>query len=245
MSAQYDDIAAGYKQTKQSPLRQYIEAYSFMRMLGDVRGLRVLDLACGEGFYTRRIRETGATAVTGVDISAEMIALAEAEEARAPLGIDYCCANVAGLQLPDHYDCVAAAYLLHYATDIAELQAMCRSVAACLIPGGRLVAINENSEQPATNYAGYTQYGFNKAFAEPRVDGSLIDYSMIAGREVIRFSAHYYTRETYEQALHDAGFTSVRWLPLELDPSGIEACGADYWQAYLDNPPVVGLEAER
>ncbi len=245
MSAQYDSIAAGYQQTKQSPLREYVEVHSFMRMLGDVRGLRVLDLACGEGFYSRRIRMAGAASVTGVDISAAMIELAEAAEAREPLGINYCCADVAGLRLPERFDRVAAAYLLHYAKDVAELEAMCSSIAGCLEPGGRLVAINENPRQPATNYRGYTQYGFNKQFAQPRSDGSVIEYSMLAGREMIRFNARYFSAETYTSALHKAGFSNVNWLPLELDPAGIDALGEDYWRAYLDNPPVIGLEALR
>jgi toxoflavin synthase len=42
----------------------------------------VLDLACGEGFYTRLLRQTGAGRVVGVDLSAGMIALARQEEAR-------------------------------------------------------------------------------------------------------------------------------------------------------------------
>ena len=38
--------------------------------------------ACGEGFYTRRIKQAGAAEVTGVDISAAMIQLTEEEEQR-------------------------------------------------------------------------------------------------------------------------------------------------------------------
>jgi hypothetical protein len=66
---------------------------------------------------------------------------------------------------------------------------------------------------------------------------------MVAGTQLIRFEARYYTRDTYEQALRAAGFTEVRWHELQLDPQGVEVLGAEYWQAYLDNPPVVGLEA--
>ena len=76
MSAQYDGIADAYKRTKTSPLREHVEAYSFLRMLGDLQGLRVLDLACGDGFYTRAIAAAGAAEVVGVDISADMLTLA-------------------------------------------------------------------------------------------------------------------------------------------------------------------------
>ncbi len=243
MSAQYDHIAQGYRQTKDSPVRTHIEAYTFMRLVGDLNGCRVLDLACGEGFYSRRIREAGAVHVTAVDISAEMIALAQATEARDPLGIQYICADVAKLGLDDQYNLVSAAYLLHYADDEAALQSMCDSIAASLLPGGRFVALNENPEQPEQDYAGYTQYGFNKKYDLPRRNGSRIEYSMIAGRQLIRFDAHYFTRDTYETALQRAGFNDVQWKSLELSPAGVAEFGEAYWQAYLSNPPIVGLEA--
>ena len=74
---QYDAIAAAYQDSKQLPFRKYIEAHSLFEILGDIRGATVLDLACGDGFYTRKIKQAGALEVTGVDLSAEMIKLAE------------------------------------------------------------------------------------------------------------------------------------------------------------------------
>ena len=42
----------------------------------------MLDVACGEGFYTRMIRERGAARVTGIDLSQGMIDLARKQEAQ-------------------------------------------------------------------------------------------------------------------------------------------------------------------
>jgi SAM-dependent methyltransferase len=245
MAAQYDAIAAGYQATKESSLRRYVEVWSFLRMLGDVNGLDVLDLACGEGFYTRKIRAAGAVRVTGVDISSEMIRLAEEIELQQPLGIDYRCADVATMDELGEFDLVSAAYLLHYAVDVAALELMCQKIAAQIKPGGRLVCINENPEQSFAAYAGYTQYGFNKSAAGLQVDGAPVSYAMVSGRSMIRFELFYYSPATYEAALRRAGFSSVSWVPLQLDPAGIEACGEDYWQEYMQNPPVAGLVCER
>ena len=52
---EYDDIAEAYRDSKQLSFRKYLEEYSLFEMLGKVRGKSVLDLACGEGFYTRKI----------------------------------------------------------------------------------------------------------------------------------------------------------------------------------------------
>ncbi|MDD4931469.1 MAG: methyltransferase domain-containing protein [Candidatus Colwellbacteria bacterium] len=49
---------------------------NLLRMMGISKGENILDLACGEGFMSRALKERGAT-VTGVDISPELIALAK------------------------------------------------------------------------------------------------------------------------------------------------------------------------
>jgi len=242
MAEQYDAIAREYQRTKQSPLRRYVEAYTLFQLLGDLQDLRVLDLACGEGFYTRQIMQSGAAAVTGVDISPAMIELAEVCEQQEPLRISYHCRDVAELGRLGEFDLVSAAYLLHYAPNVEALQGMCNSIAANLRPGGRLVAINENPGQGSADYAGYLQYGFNKSVQEPRTEGSAITYEMVSGRSLIRFEAFYYSQAVYEAALTRAGFTDIRWQPLQLSPEGVVECGADYFQEYLQNPPVVGLE---
>ena len=84
---QYDAIAEAYQDSKQLPFRKYIEAYSLFRILGNIRGATVLDLACGDGFYTRKIKQAGALEVTGVDLSAEMIRWGRRRRTRPSLGV--------------------------------------------------------------------------------------------------------------------------------------------------------------
>src|SRR5215813_6463349 len=67
MTNNYDPIAEQYKRSKLQPWRTYIEGFTLMKLIGDPRGLTVLDVGCGEGFYTRMIRERGAARVTGID----------------------------------------------------------------------------------------------------------------------------------------------------------------------------------
>ena len=83
---------------------------------------------------------------------------------------------------------------------------------------------------------------FNKTADAPAVEGSAVTYWMISGREVFPIKIRWFSRETYEQALRSAGFFDIRWVPLALDPAGIESHGETYWREYLDNPPIVGLD---
>ena len=89
MTTNYDPIAEQYKRSKQQPWRAYVEAFTLMRLIGDPTGKKVIDIACGEGFYTRIIRQRGAAKVTGVDLSEKMIELAK-RSARAAGHRLYC-----------------------------------------------------------------------------------------------------------------------------------------------------------
>jgi SAM-dependent methyltransferase len=87
VTTNYDPIAEQYKRSKQTPWRTDIECHTLLETIGSLDGLAVLDVACGEGFYTRMLRHRGATRATGVDLSDGMVALARKQEEQAPLGI--------------------------------------------------------------------------------------------------------------------------------------------------------------
>ena len=46
------------------------------RLLGDMKGKHVLDLACGQGQFSRLLAEAGAS-VIGIDLGKELLAIAE------------------------------------------------------------------------------------------------------------------------------------------------------------------------
>jgi 2-polyprenyl-3-methyl-5-hydroxy-6-metoxy-1,4-benzoquinol methylase len=52
---------------------------NLLRVLNPKKGESILDLACGQGFFSREISKKGAV-VTGVDISPELIAIAKKEK---------------------------------------------------------------------------------------------------------------------------------------------------------------------
>src|SRR5258708_35726139 len=89
MTTDYDPIAAQYKRSKQQPWRTYIEAFSLMSLVGDLTGKSVLDMACGEGFYSRLLCQKGAARAIVVDLSKAMIELARQQEAELHQGILY------------------------------------------------------------------------------------------------------------------------------------------------------------
>ena len=78
--------------------REWLNNPAFLAFIGDLRGRRVLDSGCGEGYNTRILARRGAR-MTGVDLSERMIALAREEERREPLGIEYTRASYTDLAM--------------------------------------------------------------------------------------------------------------------------------------------------
>jgi toxoflavin synthase len=158
-----------------------------MRLIGDPTGKAVVDIACGEGFYTRTIRKRGAAKATGVDLSEKMIGLARASEAQQRFGIDYVVGDARNPGLAAEYDLAIAAYFLNYAHDRAELNAMCSGIARCLKPGGRFVTVNGN---PACDYAAapsYRKYGFEAAVVGPLSEGAPITWTFYLEGRAFRY----------------------------------------------------------
>ncbi len=104
-------------------------------LLGDVSGKDVLDAGCGTGYLSARLRDRGAR-VVGVDISAEMTAIARADHP----DIDFRTESVAALPSiqDDTFDSVVSNYVL---MDAPDLEATVRSLYRVLRPGGVAVLI--------------------------------------------------------------------------------------------------------
>jgi SAM-dependent methyltransferase len=174
MDTAYDRIAEQYQRAKLQPWRTHIERYTLLRLVGEVAVKAVIDLACGEGYYTRELRRRSAARVVGVDLSRAMIGLAEAEEARRPLDIEYRVGDVRALDVRGEFDLAFAAYLLNYAHTAEELTQMCRAVAAALRPGGRFVTANSNPAEPTADLPAGRAYGFSRRDEGELVEGAPI-----------------------------------------------------------------------
>jgi SAM-dependent methyltransferase len=104
-------------------------------MLPALRGLRLLDLGCGFGWFCRWARRQGAAHVLGIDVSERMLARARADTDDS--AITYTRADLEHLELPPaSFDLAYSSLVLHY---IERLEALLAQVHRALVPGGYLV----------------------------------------------------------------------------------------------------------
>ena len=175
-----------------------------LELLGDVRGLDVLDLGCGDGAFGKDLLDAGAASYCGVDGSTNMIAAAQSK-LNGTRGV----AHLAELQQwaypTDSADRVTARLVLHYLENFEPIFA---GVHRALRPGGRFVF---SVEHPVITSCDKVWGGDGL-----RQDWVVDDY-FVTGRRVTTWLGaevvkYHRTVEDYFLALQAAGFTvqSVR-----------------------------------
>lgn len=86
--AAYDEHAAYYDAFVASPMYADVVLPTVQLLLPLVTGLRIADVACGQGVVARELAGAGAS-VVGIDASQRLLAIATAFERTKPLGITY------------------------------------------------------------------------------------------------------------------------------------------------------------
>ena len=109
-----------------------------MRLVGEVRGLHILDLACGNGYLSRRFARQGAR-VTAVDTNLPLIELVSKREEQAPLGISYYVSDAAHLNMLED-DTIDLAICNMALMDIENAEGAMQEVSRVLKTRGRFVA---------------------------------------------------------------------------------------------------------
>jgi SAM-dependent methyltransferase len=122
-------------------------------LLPDLRGLRVVDLGCGFGWFCRWARGQGAARVLGLDLSERMLAR-RARASTANAAIAYERADLERFDLPGAaFDLAYSSLVLHYVEDAGRLVA---EVRRALVPDGRLVFSTEHPIYTAPTNPGWS-----------------------------------------------------------------------------------------
>lgn len=148
-SLQYNSFASAYQTAvTEEELWKHSTTFSIHELIGgtaQLKGKRVIDIACGEGILSRWAAEQGAAYVLGIDSSEKQIELAAATVVK---GVEYRTQDIQQL-VSEKFDVAIASHLLCYAENIEQLRGMVRGCASALEDGGRLVGVREISESKA------------------------------------------------------------------------------------------------
>lgn len=128
-----------------------IEAYQMELAVTDpsisIAGKRILDLACGNGYYSSKHLKWGAASVTGLDISREMLEVGKRDAEARNIPESQLRFMVGDAMDPDFqvdgapFDMVTASWLLNYAPNKEVMTRIWKFVGNNVKPGGCFVGL--------------------------------------------------------------------------------------------------------
>ena len=195
----YDDFASEYAEMVVKREEAGIERDpimpQFLRLLGDVSGLSVLDAGCGEGYLARILAGRGAN-IIGIDLAAHLIEIAQAKDPEGKIAY-----QVADLSQPlpayqDHFDLIVSHFVLN---DVSDYRGFVTTLSAVAKRGGRLICSLNNpyslvvrghitdyfDSGKAFSYRGMAAKGVKVPFYQ-RTLGEYLDVFMAAGFQLQR-----------------------------------------------------------
>jgi len=243
--AQYDNISEDYTEfAKIDPIKKYAQYPEAIRLLGNVKGKKVLDVGCGSGLLTIQLVKKGAK-IIGYDVSAGQIELAKKDEEKNKLGIKYFVAdptNIEGILKKNFkktplFDKASSTLVLHYAKDREHLTKFFRSTFNLLKKGGTFSSIFTNPDYKKMGKVVYNRY-FKK-------ENGKIKFDFLDSAGNVKVSAYFsdLSRKDYEIASKKAGFMSFKWVKLKINPEGVKEMGKAFWKGYEEDCPYVGFIA--
>ena len=150
--------------------KRHLVNEAILRLVGDVRGQRVLDAGCGNGYLSRMLAERGGAQVVGVEPTDAMVRFCREKEAELRQGVTYVQADLT--RLPEStgaFDVVVCSMVL---MAIPDWRPALRACVEALRPGGRLVfaIVHPAFEQLRGVWAEHGEY---------RADRYLEDYEIV------------------------------------------------------------------
>jgi ubiquinone/menaquinone biosynthesis C-methylase UbiE len=241
---QYDEVQSDgrYEEgmARMAVYHRHCQDPVIFRVLGDIHGKSLLDLACGDGFYTRRFRsECGANPVMGIDLSPKQIERAQMVERQKPLDIEYRVGDVTALALDRRFEVVTAIHLLHYLENAPEIELALRKIYSVLDNRGRFVTMIANPEFDLDQHDAAdskTKFAYYFSRAEPG-SGGLMRFHPGGFEKERELTVEFrrWERHVIDSIAVGVGFTP-QWHDPFISAEGLETYGASFFENYLANP---------
>lgn len=143
----HDEQAVSLSAAEMPPDYSEGDERMLLEALGDVAGLDILELGCGDGNMLLHLIDRGASSVTGVDLSPGMVELARArvERYRPEADARLVASAIESLDLDSaSYDLIVGKWILHH----IEVRSAVRQIERLLRPSGRAKFYENHAGNP-------------------------------------------------------------------------------------------------
>lgn len=166
----WDQVAEWYEGlvgNEGSDYHKHVIVPALMNRLGDLKGKRMIDICCGQGFLGKMLRHAGAARVQGIDASPQLIAAARqrhADDAQQHYQVADACQP--GAWADGSYDLAICLMAVH---DVPDLRGLFQNIGRCLSPHGRALLVFMH---PCFRFPQHTHWGWD---AEKQIQYRRID----------------------------------------------------------------------
>lgn len=261
MTSQYDTIGSKYTAFKEM-VTSVIEEANIRKAITpylEAPNVRVLDLAAGTGYYSKKLVDWGADYVLGVDLSTVMVTtaraqLAEDDKYRTRVRFQVGDALSLGrIEAEEPFDIVLGAWLLNYASSSEEMTRMYRSIAANLKDGGVFIALTPRPTEDLDDLASRYADGRRGAPADFPIkveyyerlesgEGWKTEVRSAADGSDIVFRNFHLKKSLYEEGARRGGFQGeVGWQKIEIPEHARVGLARQGWEAFLDSEDQIGI----
>ncbi len=185
--------------------RKYVVDPALFETIGEIKGKKMLDVACGAGDISIPLVQQGAIC-TGIDFADDLVEVARGKARQLGLQIDYRVMDAREIQgLSNDYDLAVVALLFPHLPSKKDISSTIKGIASALKPNGRLVIAEPH---PAFDYYMRTRLGNGeyRYFAS----GLLYDFTMDIGSKSLQSQAYHWTLQDYSDMLAEGGFVIRR-----------------------------------
>lgn len=225
-----------YQLSATKPDKVFSVLPTVLKLMGDVSGKKILDLGCGDGFFTKQIALSGAAEVVGIDNSESQLELAQKEVQENVL---YVCGDIFVDTLPAA-DCIVAPFVLNYAKDAKQLFNFFERLWLVLNNGGKIILVYD-----LPNGNNLERFGARKSVVNKK-DGAEMEIELFnEGKHICTIPAFYYFEPTIMRLLQMLGFKNITTHIPIISPEGMKKYGESFWKGYAENCELGYLTAEK
>ena len=120
---------------------------------------------------------------------------------------------------------------------------MARTIARCLVPGGRLIAtIGDLGHRSGIDYS---SYGMTTNATVDLPEGAPYSITFLLDADTFSITDFNHSQATYEAACEASGLEVLGWHTCTVTDEGVSRFGQEYWSQWLAHPCLLRLEARK
>lgn len=235
----YGRIAKIYNRSHEKPDKKYSILPTIIKFMNSARNPKViLDLGCGDGFFTFPLAETFPEAlVLGFDNSILQISLANKNKNNNKINnVEFGLRDVFLEELPNA-NLIVAPFILNYLPTQKKLLQILKKIRMSLVTSGKVLFVFDNPR-------GFdnSRFGAKKEIVRRKIKLTLFKSK---DEKICNLESYFYTPKTILDLLSRTGFSNIKIHEPIISTEGFKNRGKDFWNGFIEQSELLYISADK